>query len=275
MQLFESQSKNLFDFFNEPYAYYIPFYQRQYSWNTDNVTKLMDDIYDGVRTICKKEDYLRFIGAVILFAEANPIVNKHYDYSGLISNIFNVIDGQQRICTIAVIACLLSHKLKEINEELDRHGWVIVPTIPKLRNSLENAIYELEEFYSIEVRKSEVNPRRKPIIIRALNQKENPVTDQWTLNGIQSDFYKSDVAALIANYISSGVINDEMANEKLKANIAEVRNWIKRTMEAQDFPSAEELLSKAYAGLKDFADKNIDLVQISNTNQDCIMVPIN
>ncbi len=269
MQLFESQSKNLFDFFNEPGAYYIPFYQRQYSWDTDNVTKLMDDIYDGVRTICHRENYLRFIGAVILFEERNPEVGKHYDYTGLISNIFNVIDGQQRISTIAVIACLLSHKLKQIKSIFEEKGWTAVPTIPRLVSSLENVTYELEDFYSIEVRKSEVEPSRKPIIIRALNQRENPVTDQWTLKSNPIDFYKSDVTALISHYISNGEINGEIANEKLKANVQEIHAWIERTMDSDDFPSAYRLLSDGYKGLKDFADRNIELATIKAENHEC------
>ena len=72
MNLFDSQSMPLYNFFNNPWAYYIPLYQRQYSWDTDNVTKFMDDIHDGVVRIADNPDYLRFIGTVILYQIKDP-----------------------------------------------------------------------------------------------------------------------------------------------------------------------------------------------------------
>jgi hypothetical protein len=75
-------------------GYYIPFYQRQYSWDTENVEKLMDDLYDGVRKICESVDYLRFIGPIILLPEANPEIGTQYDKQGLVTKVHNVIDGQ-------------------------------------------------------------------------------------------------------------------------------------------------------------------------------------
>jgi hypothetical protein len=269
MRLFDSQSKSLYDFFNEPFGFYIPFYQRQYSWDTENVKKLMDDIYDGVRTVCDKPDYLRFIGAVILFQEMNPHLNVHHDYPGLLANIHNVIDGQQRISTIAVIACLLHSELKSICEKLKSNVCSSLSTVPKLISSITNAQYELEEFYSIQIRKADVNPNRKPIIIRAVNQRENPATDQWTLRGNYADYYKSEIASLIATYIAEGHIPTDVQSAKLKANIEEICTWIERTMSADDFPSAEQLLSDKYLALRDFTDRNINLQEIKDANRRC------
>ncbi len=60
----------------------IPFYQRGYSWDVDDVNKLLDDIYDS-----KTENY--FLGSIILKK------GKRHSYI--------IIDGQQRISTILLI----------------------------------------------------------------------------------------------------------------------------------------------------------------------------
>ena len=269
MNLFDSQSMPLYNFFNNPWAYYIPLYQRQYSWDTDNVTKFMDDIHDGVVRIADNPDYLRFIGTVILYQIKDPKTGVHYDYSGLLSNIFNVIDGQQRISTIAVICSMLHKELGDRIQDIENTVCPTAPGVRQLVNSIENAQLSLEEFYSLEVKKAEVSPTRKPIIIRALNERVNPATDQWTLNGAPQEFYQSSVASLIATYISKGIIDSEnISNLKLKENISHIRQWIQRTANSEEFPTAEALLELESAGLKNFADPNIDLPMIKGESLD-------
>ena len=268
MNIFDSQSMPLYNFFNNPWAYYIPLYQRQYSWDTDNVTKFMDDIYDGVKSIVLNSDYLRFIGTVILFQVDRPMPGVHYDYAGLLSNIFNVIDGQQRISTIAIISCMLHKELSHRMRDIEK---AVCPTstgFKQVVSSIQNAQFSLEEFYSIEVKKAEVNPERKPIIIRALNERVNPATDQWTLYGKLEDFYQSDIASLIATYIYNRTLNpDDLQNSKLKENVKEMEKWIHRAASSKDFPTAEALLEAEGDGLKDFADPNIDLQKMKEESQ--------
>lgn len=269
MDLFDSTSASLFSFFRSSWAYYIPFYQRQYSWDTENVKKLMDDTYDGVKQIGKKPSYLRFIGAVILFQEQSPVVGKHYDYKDLLDVVFNVIDGQQRISTLAVVACLLHNKLvstkygpKSIRTALTDSNNRVDEDISRLQISIENSCLVLEDLYSFQVRRASVFPERKPLIIRALDAYSNPRTDQWTLKGQYKDFYKSDVAAFVAQYIEDGTVSNKVPNERLQANIAEINTWISRTIESPEFPTAEELLSESYSVLGEFADRNIDLANL-------------
>ena len=228
----------------------------------------MDDIYDGVMRIPKNPDYLRFIGTVILYQVKDPRTGTHYDYPGLLSNIFNVIDGQQRISTIAVICCVLHKELSDRTKKINNTVWHTTTGLRKLVNSIENAQFSLEEFYSIEVKKADVHPLRKPIIVRALSERVNPATDQWTLNGKPQEFYQSNVASLIATYISKNIIDsDNLSNLKLKENISEIKQWIDRAANSEDFPKAEELLELEGRGLKDFADPNIELQKMKEENQ--------
>lgn len=65
--------------------YNIPIYQRNYAWEQDEINALIDDIYDSMNS--DKPEY--YIGTLVTF--------KHDD------NIYEVIDGQQRLTTIFLI----------------------------------------------------------------------------------------------------------------------------------------------------------------------------
>ena len=74
----------------------IPFYQRAYSWEKQDIEKLISDIN------CKKEGH--YLG--------NIVVKKNDDK-------FIIIDGQQRLTTIYIIFMALREKLFELDYEID------------------------------------------------------------------------------------------------------------------------------------------------------------
>ncbi|MBD3359242.1 MAG: DUF262 domain-containing protein [Candidatus Buchananbacteria bacterium] len=78
--------------------YYIPDYQRPYSWETDNITDFWEDIskaYDN-----KDENY--FLGSFILI--------ENDDHKG-----FEVVDGQQRLTTITLFLAVLRDMFADNN----------------------------------------------------------------------------------------------------------------------------------------------------------------
>lgn len=95
-------------------GFYIPLYQREYSWSGDNIDQLMEDLCAGVRAIISDENFIRFMGTLIVLNEDNVEKNiKPQDAKALPTKILNVIDGQQRISTIAMLGCLLYEKFLE------------------------------------------------------------------------------------------------------------------------------------------------------------------
>ena len=271
--MFTSRSETLYDFFNmQGVAYYIPFYQRQYSWDVENVDKMMDDVYDGVRKLCAQGDYLRFLGPVILFPEPNPTVGMHIDTAGLLTKLFNVIDGQQRISTLAIIAILLTEKLEDIKKAISDRGWSSLPSVPELLTSIDNRLFELKEFYSNQFKKAHVNPERKPKIIRAYDMSASPKSDQWTLNGDYELFYKSDIARFIAHYIATNNVASDVENEKLRANMDAIRSWIDRTCKSADFPDAGTLVAQNSSNLKGFLDGDVETADIEHADEECAKV---
>lgn len=65
--------------------YEVPIYQRNYAWGKDEVSTLIQDVYDAY----KKSKKVYFIGTLVSF------------YKG--DNIYEIIDGQQRLTTIKLV----------------------------------------------------------------------------------------------------------------------------------------------------------------------------
>lgn len=65
--------------------YVVPIYQRNYAWGEEQITQLLQDIYDASQT----EDSNYFIGSLVVMLRTD--------------GIFEVIDGQQRLTTLHLI----------------------------------------------------------------------------------------------------------------------------------------------------------------------------
>lgn len=77
--------------------YIVPLYQRDYSWKEDNWEDLWADIL-----LVLESNSVHYMGAIVLQSKGNKT--------------FNVIDGQQRLTTITIIALACIAKIKELAE---------------------------------------------------------------------------------------------------------------------------------------------------------------
>jgi len=87
-----SESKHLREvsiadlFFSPNHAVYeVPIYQRNYAWGIDEITALVQDVYDAY---CARKD-VYFIGTLVTFHKGK--------------RVYEVIDGQQRLTTIYLV----------------------------------------------------------------------------------------------------------------------------------------------------------------------------
>lgn len=74
--------------------YNIPIYQRNYSWHENNIEALYNDVIN--------EDDGYYLGNLLVTSTDNPIE-------------YNVVDGQQRLTTIALLFLAIYEALKDIN----------------------------------------------------------------------------------------------------------------------------------------------------------------
>ena len=78
--------------FNSPIksTYEVPVYQRNYAWGKDEISALIQDVYDSFK---KNNFAVYYIGTLVSFNRGD--------------NVFEVIDGQQRLTTIRIVLGVL------------------------------------------------------------------------------------------------------------------------------------------------------------------------
>lgn len=81
-------------------VFHVPLYQREYSWDLEQISDLFEDIENS------SEGDEHFLGSILLFAKDE--VNRE------------IIDGQQRLTTIFLILFSLRTALKKIEDENDK-----------------------------------------------------------------------------------------------------------------------------------------------------------
>jgi len=186
---FDTRTQPIISFFQEPgLGFYIPLYQRDYSWDKEHIEQLMEDICQGVGTLVEKNDDTRFLGTIIVVAEQNKQRNiRPQDKEALPTRIDNIIDGQQRISTLALLAALLYQKLFDLRNTLSESG-----TAEELQDVFRKRLSDLQRIFAIDLERGD--PPLKPIVISASAE------DMWTLNG-NDNLYRSDVSNYVAKVI--------------------------------------------------------------------------
>jgi hypothetical protein len=269
-RIFETHSESVYSFFSRgsSWGYYIPSYQREYSWDTENVEQLMDDICSGVFQLVNSdlaEDTIHFMGTVILVEEKDAKKNIDSEKRALPKVTDNVIDGQQRISTICLIATCLYQKIYKLASKLPAEGETdeITNIFQDLIGVKDDYLGRLEKVFSFDL-ETKGNPSKKPIIIRASE-------DKWTLEGEDNENYKSQISSYLAKIIR--VIHEKNKNEfpclKEKNLVFQNLKTINQLLDRiesrhgnpDDFPTAchiiknidqEDLFSDELPGLKEF-----------------------
>ena len=57
--------QDLFDSIEE--GFFVPLYQREYTWEEDNINQLFDDLVLGVYELSEKGNAITFLGTTILY----------------------------------------------------------------------------------------------------------------------------------------------------------------------------------------------------------------
>ncbi len=240
-RVFTNRSESVANFFQQPgIGYYIPLYQREYSWDIENIDQLMEDICGGVQDVVDgARDPIHFMGTLILVTENNPVANiRPLDQRALPVRVDNIIDGQQRTSTITLLACQLYQRIYQLKQ-----GLPDLQEFDGLREASDTYLSTLLEIFSVDLRRGV--PTRKPIIIRAS-------VDQWTLDGTE-DNYESEISSYLAHFISS-ISNDSgfpdiTGNSSVKKNLRRISQFLKgveqaHTISNPDFSTAWEILDK-------------------------------
>jgi len=89
----------------------IPIFQREYSWEKEQVRTLWEDINKLYKSVDKNGSNTHFLG---------PIVRVEVSQSSVDTRRFYLIDGQQRITTLMILLSCLRNMIKEKSKDIVR-----------------------------------------------------------------------------------------------------------------------------------------------------------
>jgi len=209
--------QDLFDSREE--GFFVPLYQREYTWEEDNINQLFDDLVSGTRELCDDEKATTFLGTTIFTTHSRKKDTvKLGEQRAQPTSVQIVIDGQQRISTLSLISIQIIAKIRTTLSELPNKQ-----QYADLHNAGERFVDYLRNLHTIELRKGS-EPPLKPKIIQGRN-------DRWTYKGEDSS-YSSPVASYIANYIRNEDVEKALASldtEKglrVRGNVRLIEDWL-------------------------------------------------
>lgn len=221
---YQSLGESVHDLFDRTEeGFFVPLYQREYTWEEENIRQLFDDLVLGIRELSNADDdnATTFLGTTILtnLTDKRDTVRKGEDKAQPTA-VQLVIDGQQRISTISLLSICLIERLKSLQDRLPNEGPYAV-----LQNHCNDLVgTTLPKLYSIKLGRG-ANPPYKPKVIHA---KE----DRWTFDG-NDDAYGSPVAHYIATYIRTNDFKkafdavgklDDCA--RVRGNVKLINQWL-------------------------------------------------
>lgn len=251
-QAFNTENTSVFRYFQRPgVGFYIPLYQREYSWDSDNIDQLLEDISKGIENIVEDEEReIRFLGTIITVAETDKNKIQPQDTKALPVLIEKIIDGQQRLSSIALISALLFKQIENIEQKAER-------AIKKSnlgdeeKISLADEIRETSKFwkdklldiFSVDLKRGK--PARKPKIIRGS-------VDKWVMSEVHNTSYISPVTDYLFQFINSYLDNKPFPtfDKRVNAgkNLSIINQWMEKTVikahvDDNNFVSASKILN--------------------------------
>lgn len=180
--VFRARSRTVFDFLTrDVHGCRIPAYQRPYAWDGHNVDRLLEDASSGLHNLATDGSTLRFLGSVITINAGPPEYRDR-------PQVRELIDGQQRLCTVAVFNVLMHAKLTKLAREL-----AAVTAAATLCQELRDFARALSTTYSFE-------PFGEPDLYRIYPRITRELEDQWGRCAADVK-YNSPISRLIWEYI--------------------------------------------------------------------------
>lgn len=201
----------------------VPEYQRQYDWSKDNINRLFYNCLSGFHRLgtSPNADAFTFLGTLILVEEST----KEPDFAG---TSVAIVDGQQRLTTLTLLACALSERIREHAKKLNR-----LALSPDVKNWIKKEIEErLEDLFVNAVGRQNIKGRKTypfPRIIRAVDSRgRSKATSEYKSPLAKfldtfSDYFDSDESEF-----RPPSLGDNVDAEKLMRNFEHIRHLVKK-----------------------------------------------
>ncbi len=168
-------------------CFYVPTYQRGFTWGSDQIERLFEDLFAGTDRVAAGDNPSTFLGSVIFFADQYAVDPKKAN--ALPTDVFHVVDGQQRLTTLLLMCSSMMRTAHQVLTELDATQVADSdpdPTTTWLREILKSVCGRLLGALHFDDGRAENGYRYKPRMIRQ-------ASDIWG-NTITDARYESDIA---------------------------------------------------------------------------------
>lgn len=250
---FNTENRSIYEYFVQPgVGFYIPLYQREYSWDASNIEQLLEDISKGIEDLSDEstENQIRFLGTIITVTESDKNNIQPQDTKALPPAIEKVIDGQQRLSTIALIAALLYKQIIVIEDRLEKalkkleQPYDKEEIISEIKESCADWKKKLQNVFGVDLNRG--TPTIKPKIIRGN-------LDKWVMRENQNVSYLSQVAGYLYAFIEHFFNNGSMPSfDKLTnagRNLKDIYAWLTKRvalahLDNSEFCDAQSIFEK-------------------------------
>lgn len=169
---------------------YIPAYQRPYSWSQAAAKALLAGICEGITWLEADEAAITVLGTFIFVLDTEKATIEPVVKDELPSSVFLVIDGQQRLSTLALLVALLDDRLRQSSAKLPKgdvlQRWT-ERTLATMQTNLQ-AMLTFDRGFG-----ADQAFRFYPRMIRAFD-------DSWSTDS-QNACYESPIATFLHSYI--------------------------------------------------------------------------
>jgi hypothetical protein len=234
------------DLFTQNCGFYIPNFQREYSWTKHPAMKMLEDIEDSVKIKLEEPKSHNFFLGTLILLKQEATIGVVTDSEFISNTIYTVIDGQQRLTTLSILAAILQdsitnalNDLSSIRGENDLKERVSNDLIRKSEN--------LRGWQRFSATSPRASPAEKPLIIRSIDAASLRAIDQWTLNGNPAEFYQSDIAIFLQSRIED-VETKAICADRLTKN-SKVREVGESFLNYFSNPNTKFLISQEDAGV--------------------------
>ena len=201
---FNTENRKIKDIFERSCQYIVPRYQRDYVWNKTNWSELISDIKFTLNSTGDLQ-WSHFLGAIVLNNVTEQLgKNSTLSTKGL--NMYEIVDGQQRLTTIYILFACITLRFNEINnEEAKLRARYIHDTFLTSLDINSNRV--------LMINNEKTDKDLKHLIDYVMNN--NSLNSSNEFDGLCSYFYNE-----IKNY-SFGEL-DDFLNKLLSINIVEI-----------------------------------------------------
>ena len=209
----------IYDFFSKNNKINVPKYQRPYSWNSNNVNDLLQDI----KNIYVKETKGWFIGSIFTTYNDNVIDDKF--------NQVNILDGQQRLTTIQILINeLFLLKYTDINysenKKLINLNNALAECLTKRSEPRFGAEENVKDFWNKYILDSKNS--KKESEIKELRETLENQSEHLNLQGVTTPIKILENSILIKNYLHKEFIE---STEDIEIRQNNLISFIKATMD--------------------------------------------